>query len=300
MKVTLRQVEIFVAVADAGHFGRAAEALHLSQPTVSQEVSRLERALGVPLLDRSRRSATLTPAGEALTTEGRVLLRQADELITKVRLHEPTRMRTARVVASPSVVNRLLPAVISRAEQELPSVRIDDTIVETGGVSSRLVGEHADIGLGRFLDSVEGYRSEVIAEEKVFVALSRQHPSANAEAIKLSDLEDLPLLLWPREQNPAYYDYLLEICTSRGLSPLVLVSPPRIVGSRLFLLSESRAFSLVPWSMTGHLSEDLTAVPLEHPATLPLSMQWRADDPRPQLALLRDLMREVAAGLQRA
>lgn len=297
MQITLRQVEIFVVVAETGHFGRAAEALHISQPTVSQEVGRLERALGIALFDRSKRSATVTPAGEAMAAEGRILLNQAEALVKKVKLHDPARMGAARVVASPSVVNRLLPAVISRAEQQLPSMRIEDIVVETGGVSSRLAAEHADIGLGRFLDEMEGYRIEVIAREQVFVALSRMHPSAAASSIALSELEDLPLLLWPREQSPAYYDELLEICASRGLSPLLLVSPPRIVGSRLYLLSESRAFSLVPASMIGHLSEDLMAVPLERAATLPLQMQWRMSDTRPQLAELRELVREIASGM---
>src|SRR5664279_4117926 len=102
MQITLRQIEIFVAVAEIGHFGRAAEALHISQPTVSQEGGRLERALGIALLDRSRRSATVTQAGEALATEGRSLLNHADQVVKKVMLFEPTRMRTARVVASPS------------------------------------------------------------------------------------------------------------------------------------------------------------------------------------------------------
>ncbi len=297
MQITLRQLEIFVAVVEAGHFGRAAEALHISQPTVSQEVGRLERALGIALFDRTGRSATVTPAGEATVAEGRILLEQADQLVKTARLHEPTRMRTARIVASPSVVNRLLPAVISKAEQTLPSIRIEDLLVETGGVTSKLVAEHADIGLGRFLDETDGYRIEVIAHETVFVALSRMHPLANTENIALKDLDDLPLLLWPREQNANYYDYLLEICSSRGLSPMLLVSPPRIVGSRLYLLSESRAFSLVPASMLGHLSEDLIAVPLDRPATLPLEMQWRANDSRSPLVGLRDLVRSVASGL---
>ncbi|MEV8252953.1 LysR family transcriptional regulator [Rhodoglobus sp. NPDC076762] len=295
MKITLRQVEIFVAVAEAGHFGRAAEALEISQPTVSQEVSRLERALGISLLDRSGRSATLTEAGQAMATEGRQLLIHANQVIRDVQLYEPSRIRTARIVASPSVVNRLLPAVISRAEQSLASVRIEDVLVDTGGVSACLVSEHADIGLGRFLDATDGYEAEVIVHEQVFVALSRKHPLADSVHLEIADLGDLPLLLWPREQNPAYFDYLLEICTSRGLTPLLLVSPPRIVGSRLYLLSEARAFSLVSAALVGHLPEDLIAVPLAQPATLPLEMQWRTGDTRPQLTALRDLIREVAS-----
>lgn len=297
MGVTLRQVEIFVAVAEQRHFGRAAEALHISQPTVSQEIGRLERSLGVPLFDRSRRSASLTPAGEVMASEGRELLDRATRLVRRVQLFEASRMRTVRVIASPSVVNRLLPSVISRAEKELPQVRIDESAVETGGVSSHLAADGGDIGLGRFLDNVSGFQKTKIADETVYVALSRNHPRSEDERIDLEALGDLPLLLWPREQNPAYYDYVLGICVQRDMAPMVLVSPPRIVGSRLYLLSESRAFSLIPHSIIDHLSADLRAVPLSRPATLPLEMQWRSDDPRPQVVALREIFKEEAATL---
>ncbi|WP_449373760.1 LysR family transcriptional regulator [Arthrobacter psychrolactophilus] len=299
MSLTLRQVEIFVAVAEHLHFGRAAEALHISQPTVSQEVSRLEKALGLPLFDRSRRSASLTAAGEVMATEGRLLMEQADGLVGRVRLYEESRMREAMVVASPSVINQLLPAVMSRAEQVLPRVQISESAVETGAVSATLDNEHGDIGLGRFLDDMEGFAKEQLVNEQVFVALSRNHPLAVGNSIDLMDLEDVPLLLWPREQNPSYYDYLLQLCADRGLSPLILVSPPRIVGSRRYLLSESRAFSLVPASMVGHLSEDLITLPLERTATVALEMQWRISDVRPQLEALRTLIREEALALGR-
>ncbi|MEV0968235.1 LysR family transcriptional regulator [Microtetraspora glauca] len=298
MKFTLRQVEVFLAVAECLHFGRAAEKLHISQPTVSQEVARLERSVGLALLDRSRRTVTLTPAGTVMASEGRLLLDQAGSLIGKVLLHEESRMNTARLVASPSIVNRLLPAVLSQAEIDLPTLKIEDVAVETGAVSSALAAELADIGLGRFLDDMPGFKKETIADEPVFVAVSRDHPAVRLPGIALRDLADVPLLLWPREQHPRYYDFVLAMCADRGLEPHVIVSPPRIVGSRLYLLSQGRAFSLVPGSTTGHLSGDVVAVPLQEPAALPLEMQWRSDDRRTTLLALRELVRGKAAELE--
>ncbi|MEV7022720.1 LysR family transcriptional regulator [Kitasatospora sp. NPDC093558] len=294
----MRQLEVFLAVADTLHFGRAAERLHISQPTVSQEVARLERTVGVELFDRSRRSVSLTEAGEVMAAESARLLEQAGTLLNRVRLHEESRLGTARIVASPSVVNRLLPAVISRAEQELPALVAAELAVDTGQVSTTLAAELADIGLGRFLDEVPGYRLERIADEPVRVALGHQHPLAGRDSVRLAELRDLPLLLWPREQHPRYYDHVLGLCADHGVDPPVLVSPPRIVGSRLYLLARNRAFSLVPGSMTGHLTGDVATVRLEGRATLPLEMQWRLDDRRPRLATLRDLIRQEAAALE--
>ncbi|MDI3403370.1 LysR family transcriptional regulator [Streptomyces cavernicola] len=297
MRITLRQVEIFVAVADELHFGRAAEALHISQPTVSQEIGRLERALGLPLFDRSRRSVSLTPAGVAMVAEGRELLDQARRLMDKVRLYDESRAGSVRVIASPSVVNRLLPAVISRAEQELPGVTIDDVAVETGGVSEQLAAGQGDIGIGRFLDDIAGFRRKTVVDEEVFAVIGRAHPLAHLDRIDLGQLREVPLLLWPREQSPAYYDHVLDICATRGLVPEVHPGPPRIVGSRLYLLTQSRAFSLIPRSTVGHLSGELRALPLSRPATLPLELQWRSDDPRPSAAVLRDLILDEARNL---
>ncbi|MEU6239152.1 LysR family transcriptional regulator, partial [Kitasatospora sp. NPDC047058] len=136
MGFTLRQLEVFLAVADTLHFGRAAERLHISQPTVSQEVARLERTVGVELFDRSRRAVRLTPAGEVMAAEAAGLLGQARSLLARVRLHEESRTGTARIVASPSVLNRLLPAVVSRAERELPALETAELTADTGRVSA--------------------------------------------------------------------------------------------------------------------------------------------------------------------
>ncbi len=297
MSVTLRQLEIFVAVTQNMHFGKAAELLHISQPTVSQEIGRLERQFGVPLFDRSRRSVSLTEAGQMLAEDARGLLADAARLVSKVQAYGAESLSTVRVVASPSVVNRLLPGVVRRAEVELPGVDIADFSVETGSVSASLAAEVGDIGLGRFLDDVPGFRIEKIADEALFVVLGDEHDLSTAAAIDLNELSGLPLLLWSRGQNPAYYDHILAVCRDRGLVPDLVVSPPRIVGSRLYLLAESRAFSLVPESTVAHLTGGLSAVPLANPATVPLEIQYRANETKTSVVETCHLIRAVASTL---
>lgn len=297
MDVTIRQLEAFVAVASELHFGQAARRLGLSQPTVSQEVRRLERAWGVTLFDRSTRTVRLTRAGQALMAASVGALDQVRAVSDLADLCQRERTNTVRVVVSPSVVNVLLPDVLRDVDRELPGLQVKEIAVESGQVVPQVVEQHADVGIGRFLSAVPGMRWEKLCEEPLAVVLGRQHAAARRGSAPLADLADLPLLLWQRDQAPAYHDRLLQVCTERGLSPLMLVSPPQIVGSRLYLLTEVRAFALVPRSATRSLPPGLQALPLERPARVPLEMLWRDRDPRPWAGKLRELVRHRARDL---
>lgn len=300
MKYTLRQLEIFLAVAKEMHFARGAEVLHISQPTVSKEIRRLEHALRVKLFERTTRSAQLTRAGEALVEDATDLMVAAARLGEKALMFSPERVKSLRVIASPSIVNRLLPEVISQAERQLPSLTIEDIPVDTGSVASRLASEGGDIGIGRFLETPSGFNKQTLVHEPVLVAVSAIHPLAGRKSISLPDLGDLPLLLWPRDLNPDYYDYLIQICRDSGLTPLILVGPPLIAGARSYLIAENRAFSLIPQSAASHLSNSLRTVQLKTPAYLPLEMLWMKRDPREIVPEVLDIIRLKAAALAEA
>lgn len=298
MSLTLRQVEVFVAVAEALHFGKAAERLSISQATASQEVKRLEVALGLTLLQRSTRSVTLTPAGSAVLAESRKLMTAAASVADRAALFRDEYLGRLRIVASPSVVNLLLPRAMSASEAVMPTIRIEEVSVDSGEVSAEVAARGADIGIGRFLDAPEGYVREALVDERFVVALSDAHPLAGRDSVHLSELHDLPLLLWPREHAPRYHDALLQLCADDGLAPLILVSPPRIVGSRLYLIAEARAFSLVPESTVAFLPPGVRGVQLSRPASLPLEVVHRARDPREHVAAFLDILRSEAGRLR--
>lgn len=297
MSVTLRQLQVFVAVARESHFGRAAQSLHCSQPVVSQEIRRLERFLGTSLFDRSTRTVTLTEAGEALLAEARALTTAADAFVARAHRLTDARSRRLRIAVTPSVLDEILPIVLRRAESALPNAELLEVPVETGEVADALLHRDCDVGLGRFVSPPPHHRSELVRTEPVLAALSEKHPLAQRKTIDLAEMGDLPLLLWPREQNPEYYDELMRICGDRGLRPLILVSPPRIVSGRSYLIADGRAFGLIPASTAGRITEGVSVIPLEQPATVPLSMVWLARDPRPVVTEFLALVREVGAEL---
>jgi DNA-binding transcriptional LysR family regulator len=295
MGVTLRQLEVFSVVADLLHFGRAARELHVSQPVVSQEVARLERALGTALFDRSTRTVTLTEAGGALLNDARAVLDAASVLeLRAARLRRPG-PPTVRIAATPSVTNVLLPGLIREAELTLPHMTIEELAVPTGSVEESLVDGRCDLGLGRFLTAPRGHRVEVLGHEELYIALSTNDPRASlGRALHLHELEDLPLLLWPREQHPVYHDHLVSVCRADGLDPMLLSGSSLLVGMRSYLIADGRAFGLLPLSTVAALGKGITQVSLARPATVPLAVSWLTDDPRPYIHELLDLLREVS------
>lgn len=289
MSITLRQLEAFVAVAAEAHFGKAAARIHVTQPVISQEIKRLERLVGTSLFDRSTRSV-------ALTSVGTELLPHAEDALCAMRTFTERARRLARephgevrVAASPSIVDRLLPALLRRAEAELPQVSVVDVPVQTGEVVDALTGGDADLGIGRFLHAPEGYRTRTIGEEDVYALLSEAHPLAGRDALDLAELGDLPLLLWPRERHAVYFDHLVGICTDRGLTPLLLAGPPQLVGARSYLIADGRAFALIPESTALRPIPGTRAIPLARAAQVPLELVVHGSHPRPEIRRVADL-----------
>src|ERR1700746_2211433 len=117
----LRLVEYFVTVAEELHFGRAAERLHIAQPSLSQQIRRLEAQLGVSLLERNSRNVHLTPAGQALLQEGRKVLSQAQHTTQTVRVAGAPRLT---VGFYGSAASDLLPDVLCEFGERLPGVEV--------------------------------------------------------------------------------------------------------------------------------------------------------------------------------
>lgn len=293
MDFSLRQVEAFCAVADSLHFGKAAESLFVSQSVVSQEIRRLEQRVGAQLFDRSTRSVALTSAGLALLPSALDLVASASAFGRAATAASRAQTGRISVAASPSAMNEFVPRLLRVAEDESPGLEIEDLAVETGEVEQALASADADIGIGRFLELGDQFEKETLRRERLLVALSTRHALAGSPAVELAHLGDLPLLLWPRERSAAYYDFLLGACAADRLDPYVVVSQPRIIGSRSYLIAENRAFGLIPESSAAVAARGIAAIPLASGVTLPLEMAWRRGESRPVVLRFLDVARRV-------
>lgn len=273
MKWTLRQVQVFCALADDPHFARTAQRLGLSQPTVSKELRALERALGSALFNRSRGGTALTQEGATLLPLARAVLDSSERFDHLARTSRRHRMQHVRIAASPSLVHRTMPALLRRLEQAHATVRVDVIEVDTGGVTTALEEGRADVGIGHHVATPTGGRVRTIATEELLV-IGAERLLGRRPIADLARFANVPLLIWPREQSPQYHDALLEVCRSRGLEPLLLLGTSRLSGSRAYLLHEGRAFALAPRDFALSEAHGVRATRLAQPASVPVSLAW--------------------------
>src|SRR5829696_281816 len=216
-----RLLRSFVVLAETLHFGRAAERLHLSQPTLSQQIRRLEGQLGVTLLDRSSRHVALSEAGAAVLEHARAAVAAAATVDAIAREHAEGRRGELRLGFSPGVhylAQRLL--------AELgPGVRVSARQDNTGVLSDLVARGELEIALGFCPAPHPGVQAETVAEEPALVAVREDHPLARRGAVALADLARDTFALVDAASGSGYNAAVVERCRAAGFEPRTVPHP---------------------------------------------------------------------------
>lgn len=228
-----RQLQLFVAVAEELHFGRAAARIGMAQPPFSQQIRRLESELGVELLTRTSRRVALTAAGARLLEESRALLARRADVIHAVQQAASGETGTLRVGFSASSAFGVLPDIVLRFRTRFPKVKLELDDSETLNVGAALVSGDLDIAIIRAPFRHEGLTVERLLRERFVLALPARHPRARQEVVALSSLATEPFVLFPRHAAPGLHDLVMSMCLAAGFSPNILQeasSWPSVVG----------------------------------------------------------------------
>ncbi|KOX34240.1 LysR family transcriptional regulator [Saccharothrix sp. NRRL B-16348] len=256
----MRALKYFVTVAEELHFGRAAERLRIVQPAVSQQISRLERELGVRLLDRTSRRVRVTPAGERVLAAAREALAAA----ARVRVVAGEPAAALRVGVASCVTPRLDRALARLRDRERPA---EPELVDLP-VTARLDAVR-DGGLDLAL--VRGaVRSTALTvtrawSEPLHAVLSREHPAAGKPAVSLHDLDPHGLRLPARDGDPPLHDAILAALPAAPPRP-----PAGDVLNVLFDVGrDPEGWTLMPAEqLAGSRSARVLPVPLDPPVTV--------------------------------
>jgi DNA-binding transcriptional LysR family regulator len=208
----LRHLRYLVALADAGGFTRAAEQIYIAQPTLSQQIRRLEEIVGTPLLRRRRDGLQLTAAGRVLLDVSRTVLAQVDQAVTQTRQAAGVGRPRLRVVLPSCLPVSLAVAAAAGLRAAAAAAHVDLTWQETSldAEFSLLGSRRADAGLGWLTTSPDALptalEAMVVGDFEPEAWIPAAHPAARDGAITLDQLAGLPVIHGPRRAEPVTYD----------------------------------------------------------------------------------------------
>ncbi|MGM0355299.1 LysR family transcriptional regulator [Streptomyces sp. ECR3] len=277
----IRELRYFVAVAEELHFGRAAERLGIAQPPLSRAIGRLERRLGVALLERSSRKVVLTEAGRVLLDEARAILGAVTAAERRTRRAAEDRPVLVLAVKS-GTAGELLTKLLDAYAAEPGAVAVEPLLCEAHQHRRLLREGRADAALLHLpFDSVAGFDTETVLTEGQVAILPASHPLAGRSRVRMSEvgaLPELPMARWPEAD---------------GRYPEGPGAEVRNLTQLFQLIALGRTTVVVPESVGVDLRRDLVAVPVLDAPPVTTVIAW---PPYSRLRAVADLVR-VATGL---
>lgn len=218
--VEFRQLEAFVAAATELHFGRAAQKLHMSQPTLSDMVRRLERELGTPLLTRTTRRVALTEAGVELLNRADAILEDVRGAAAAVRRIAGGEAGTVRLGITPPVAPALAPHLLAAFAAEAPDVELVVRRMWLPDLQTAIPDGKVDVAItSGLVEAPQGIIGEVFCAEPLVVALRPDHRLAQGDSVNMNDLAGEVLGVHSEDLFPAWSLGVRQVLHATGVAP---------------------------------------------------------------------------------
>jgi len=219
--VEVRQLRYFAAVVEEMHFGRAAARLNVVQPAVSQQIRKLEKEVGLRLLDRDRRGVCLTTAGEALLPSVRAALEALDQVSDTARRLAAMRHRPQIRVGTPEGLGARLEQILTFLAQRQPVLQVRLVNLAARERVGQVRDGRLDAAIVRMPRTDPGLQTIPLWHDRLVVALPAGHALAGSSRLELGRLAQLPLRLMPRSQAATFTDLVVDACRAAGFEPVL-------------------------------------------------------------------------------
>jgi DNA-binding transcriptional LysR family regulator len=291
----LRHLRYFVGVGEEQHFGRAAERLHVAQPALSRQIQDLEREIGFLLFERLPRGVQLSAAGRLFLEEARRILEEVQEATRRAERVARGQAGTLRVGFVESISwHGIVPESFRRFHQKQPDAELTPVPMLSLAQVEAIRPGRLDAG---FIVSIAPLDQELdrrtVAQHKVVLAAPKGHPVTRQKRLRLRDLNDVPLVCFPRRANPAAFDRLMQACFRKGLKSPRIVQEADDHATILSLVACRLGVALVSDSARWQCPRGVALLPIvDLNLKVSFSLIWRKDNKSP---LLQKFVAQVEA-----
>jgi LysR family transcriptional regulator, transcription activator of glutamate synthase operon len=264
----VHQLSYFESVSRHLHFTRAAEELNVAQPSVSQQIRKLETELGAPLFHRMKRHVALTEAGKTFLPHARAVLQRIEEARLEVQELSGLRKGTLAVGAPPSVGTHLLPRALAAFSRRHPGIAL--AFREAGSRTLLTLLEDGELDMAVVIQPIRHpvLETRPLLEEELLLAVPRDHPLANGRRrVALAQLRDQPFVLL-REGAYDLRDQTLAACRRAGFEPQVALDGGEM-DSMLRFVGAGIGLAILPEMVVAEFDQDAHEGPIAVRRLLP-------------------------------
>jgi len=278
--MNIRDLRYLVAVADHGHFGRAAAACNVSQPTLSTQLKKLEAYLGATLFERTNKRVEITPVGSSVVARARQALSEVDAILDLTRTCAGPLAGPLRLGVIPTLGPYLLPWVVPRLAEAFPRLELIIHEDLTAALMERLKAHRIDAALVALpLDGDDDVVAQPLFDEPFWFACPPGHRLANAAAVSEQDLDGDDLLMLT--DGHCLRDQVLAICrrdAGRGSPADFRATSLETIRQMVAAGMGSTLFPAL--AVNRRPSDDVVIRPLARPSSRRIGLVWRPSYPR--------------------
>lgn len=295
MRIELRQIRQFLAVAETLNFRRAAENLALAQPALSRGIQLLEHQLGVCLLKRNNRRVELTPAGDVFRSGCHSLMKDLEETVRKARRAQSGELGSLAIGYTDFAISGVLPGVLDRFRRAFPDIDIELTYGSTQQQLDGLANRRIDIAFLTMPIVAPGIETLPVQRDRFVAVLPNAHPLAQQAQVELRDLADEPFIVGVMARWSHFRRHLDALCLKAGFSPRIVQEVYNTEGM-FGLVSANIGVTIHLECAANYVRSGVTIRPLAGTNdTIVTAAAWRPAEPGSVLLHFVDFLQAVPA-----
>lgn len=288
MDIETRRLWYFVTLVDERSFGRAASKLFISQPALSQQIGKLEKEIGVRLVDRQVRPFTVTPAGKDLYVQSQTILEHVKKIEEISMRHREGLSGSVRFGVVPALLYSRVPSLVKSFVTAYPKISVsierENTLTSIEMLHSGLL----DVAILFARTDSNGLKCLKIFEDEFVAVLPVDHPAASNEAVDLRELNQDNIIMIHRSGAPESHDTLIAACMQAGFAPNSIIVKGSYV-DHVGYVSAGFGVGIIPRGVAYLKLPNVAYRPLRHPKiTVNYFICWAESRTRPSMRLFAD------------